>query len=109
MPNEKISELMDWAGMTTQGLADALGCPRSTVSNYVNGYAAVSVEVAYKIAEVLEVTPWTILNREPLPATPLDLTGEESAFLTRLRQLPVSQRNVIFKMAEYMDQENGKQ
>ena len=104
--NEKIAELLDWSGMSQQALADALGIPRTTVSNYITGRTPVSVETAYKIADALGVTPWTVLNCEPLPATPLDLTADEAAAIGMARGLPRKERALLAAILNYMDAQN---
>lgn len=97
--NEKIAELLDWSGMTQQELADKIGVTRANVSAYVTGRASVSLEQAYKIAAALEVTPWTLLNGEPLPVSPQELSEAEQRMIADLRglkpwQLEFIERNV---------------
>lgn len=104
--NEKIAELMDWRGISQGELAKRVGTAPSTISAYINERAGVSVEMACKIAAALNVTPWTVLNCEPLPADPLDLSGEEAELVTRYRALTRHQRELISKGMDLMMRQN---
>lgn len=104
--NEKIAELLDWFGLSQQELADRTGIPRGSISSYVTGRAAVSIEMAYKIAEGLGVSPWTVLNSEPLPADPLDLSQAEKELVTNIRSLTKHQREIIDQNVQLMLKHN---
>ena len=104
--NEKLQELMDWKGISQQRLSDLSGIARGTIGGYVSGRRNVSVEVAHQLAPVLGVTPWTLLNGEPLPATELDLSREEAQWVTDLRGLTLEQRALVKIMTDAMKDQN---
>lgn len=106
--NEKLQEIMDWRGINQQDLSKKTAIPTSTVSSYVTGRAAISVEVAHQLAAALGVTPWTLLNGEPLLATHDDLTSEEARIITDLRGLTLDQRELVLKTMETMKKQNHR-
>ena len=106
--NEKLQEVMDWRGIKQEQLHDLTGIARSTIGGYTSGRRAISVEVAHQLAAALGVTPWTLLNGEPLLATHDDLTGEEARVITDLRGLTLDQREIVFKTMETMKKQNQR-
>lgn len=105
---EKLQEVLDWRGKSQYDLADAVGIPRGSISSYVTGPTTISIEQAYKFAAALGVTPWTLLNGEPLLATHDDLTAEEAHTITDLRGLTLDQREVVLKTVETMKKQNHR-
>lgn len=106
--NEKLAELLDWQDMTQQELADRTGIPRTNISTYIIGRNAVSVEVAYKLAAGLGVTPWTLLNGEPLPVSPLDLSKHEETMVADLRGLKVEQAEAVQVLVDTFKKQNSR-
>lgn len=106
--NEKIVALLSYMGVSQTELAERTGIPRANISAYVTGRAAVSVEMAYKIAKGLGVTPWTVLNCEPLPVSPLELTAGEEELITQVRSLTDQQRELIEKGVALMVRQNSE-
>lgn len=106
--NEKLAELIDWSGKTQQQIADQVGVTRANISAYVMDKAAISVEMAYKLADALGVSPWTLLNNSPLPATEQDLTTAEAELITKLRSLTPDQYEVAVQSIELMYCQNKK-
>lgn len=106
--NEKLQEVMDWRGIKQERLHELTGIARSTIGGYTSGRRAISVEVAYQLAAALGVTPWTLLNGEPLLATQDDLTAEEAHIITDLRGLTLDQREVVLKTVETMKKQNHR-
>lgn len=105
--SEKLQEVLIWQGVSQKELAQRTGIPKSTISNYTCGRTP-TVEVAYQLAAALGVTPWTLLNGEPLPATHDDLTREEACLVTDLRGLTLDQREVVLKTVETMKKQNQR-
>lgn len=106
--NEKLQEVMDWKGVKQEQLHELTGIARSTIGGYTSGRRAISVEVAYQLAAALGVSSWTLLNGEPLPATPDDLTGEETALVTDLRGLTLEQKEVVLNVVATMKKQNKR-
>lgn len=106
--NEKIVELLDWSGMSQRELSRITGIPQTTISTYVTGKSTVSIENAYKIAKGLNVSPWTILNCEPLPATWLEMTREEQDLIADIRSLNNDQRELIVESVKVMVRQNRR-
>lgn len=106
--NEKIVALLSYMGVSQTELAERTGIPRANISAYVTGRAAVSVEMAYKIAKGLGVTPWTVLNCEPFPISSLELTKGEEELITQFRSLTDQQRELIEKGVALMVRQNSE-
>lgn len=104
--HEKLQELLTWSGMTQFELADKVGIPRGSINSYVSGRTPISVELAYQMAPALKVSPWTLLNGEPLLATAMDLSAEEAKLVTDLRGLTTQQRELIDALIETMKNQN---
>ena len=105
---EKMAEMFSWTGKTHQQVSAATGITRSTISSYTSGQSKVPLDAAYQIAEALGVTPWTLLNGEPLQATVLDLTQDEAALITDMRGLTLNQREVVCQIIRTMKEQNGR-
>jgi len=106
--NEKLAELIDWSGKTQQQIADQVDVTRANISAYTTDKAAISVEMAYKLADALGVSPWTLLNNSSLPATAQDLTTDEAELITKLRSLTPDQYEVAVQNIEVMYCQNKK-
>lgn len=104
--NEKLAELLDWSGISQGELSERTKIPPSTISSYVTGRASVSVDQAYKIAEALGVTPWTLLNMEPLPVSHMELSQAEQEFMANIRSLTNHQREIIEQSVLLMMKQN---
>lgn len=104
--NEKLAEVLAWTGKTQKYLADQLGIPKGSMNAYMSGRVGISIDIAYKIADALGVTPWTILSREPLSATSFDLSKKEIELVTSMRGLNNEQREVIFQTVELFEKHN---
>lgn len=104
--NEKLQELLDWRGKSQYDLAVATGVPKGSISSYVTGRTVITVELAYKFAAALGVSPWTLLNGEPLLATPMDITAEEARLVTDVRSLDLKQKALVQKLIEGMKEQN---
>ena len=62
-PGEILRELyLDPRGVSVARFAEAVGVTRKHMSNVVNGHAAITAELATRIAEVLGTTPEYWLN-----------------------------------------------
>lgn len=103
---EKIGELLDWNGVSQTELSRRTGIPQTTISSYVTDKVSIPADAAYKIAEALGVTPWAVLNSEPLLATKEDLSVEELELVTDMRQLTQHQREIILQSIGLMLKQN---
>jgi HTH-type transcriptional regulator / antitoxin HigA len=56
LPGETITDLLEERDWTQTQLADRLGYPESQVCQLIDGEIAISVETAYKLAEILGST-----------------------------------------------------
>lgn len=54
MKNKALIQARKRKGFTQERLAELLGCKKSTVSNWENGYSTPSLTDAFRIAELLE-------------------------------------------------------
>lgn len=99
---EKIAELLAWSGMSQKQLAKKIDIPRTTLSAYILGRTPLPLHVAEKIADALGVTLWTIINGEPLPADPLELTKAEAELVGRFRCLTLQQQDVVTTLIDVM-------
>ena len=64
-PGEIIRELcLDPLGITVTKAADALGVSRKTLSAILNGRAAVSPEMAIRLAKAFDTTPESWMNQQ---------------------------------------------
>lgn len=106
--NEKLAELLDWLGISQTQLADAIGVSKATVNSYVTERNNISVDMAEKIAAALGVTPWTLLNGAPLPATSLDLTPVEVERITDMRGLSLDQLELLDQCIQTMKRQNER-
>ena len=105
---DKIRELLDWSGMSQGELACRTGVPQTTISSYVTGRVSIPVDTVYKIAEALDVSPWTVINCTPLPATALDLTDAEAELVSDMRYLTQHQREIVVQSVKLMRKQNGQ-
>lgn len=89
---EKIQEILDWSGKNQTDLAEDTGIPRSSISDYVRGAREPSLDAVRKIAEALEVSPWAIINGEPMTVDKSDITAAEREILGEYRKLTHRER-----------------
>ena len=92
---EKLQEVMQWRGVTQRELSNRTGIARSTIGNYITGIRDMQVGALKTIAAALDVSPWTLINGEPLPADPLELGSTENRILIELRSMPLSVQKVL--------------
>lgn len=92
---EKLQEVMDWSGTQQKEVARLTGISTSTLSGYIRGKRKMTVEAAQKIASALNLSVWVLLNGNPLPVTPLDITEAEGQILAQYRTLTDSERDAV--------------
>lgn len=92
---EKLQEVMDWSGTQQKEVARLTGISTSTLSGYIRGKRKMTVEAAQKIASALNLSVWVLLNGNPLPVTPLDITEAERQILAQYRTLTHSERDAV--------------
>ncbi len=56
-PNEMLRHILDNCGMTQSALARAVGIPRSTISEVLNGKRSMSVDNAFRLGEYFHMEP----------------------------------------------------
>ena len=54
MKNKALIQARKRKGFTQERLAELLGCKKSTISNWENGYSTPSLTDAFRVAELLE-------------------------------------------------------
>jgi putative transcriptional regulator len=52
--NEELISARKAKGLTQKDLAEKMGCKKSTVSNWENGYSNPTLTDAFKVAEILD-------------------------------------------------------
>jgi len=52
--NEALINARKEKGLTQTELAEQIGCQKTTISNWENGYAKPTLSVAFKLSEILE-------------------------------------------------------
>jgi HTH-type transcriptional regulator/antitoxin HigA len=62
-PREILQNLLDNSGKSQAEFARALGIPRSTISQILNGKRAISTENVFRLAEFFHVEPLLFLAR----------------------------------------------
>ena len=60
----RIKSVLDQTGIKQKWLAEKLGKSNNIVNGYVKNRSQPSLEVLYKIAEILQVKPSSLLNEE---------------------------------------------
>lgn len=60
----RIKSVLDQKGIKQKWLAEKLGKSINIVNGYVKNRSQPSLEVLYKIAEILQVKPSSLLNEE---------------------------------------------
>ena len=60
----RIKSVLDQKGIKQKWLAEKLGKSNNIVNGYVKNRSQPSLEVLYKIAEILQVKPSSLLNEE---------------------------------------------
>lgn len=91
----KMQELMDWKGITQTPLANMTGISRSMISEYIRDVREPSIAQLRKIASALNVSPWTLINGEPMTVKTLDITEDECRVISAYRSLSTSGRELV--------------
>lgn len=93
------------SALNQSGLAEALGCHRSTVSRYVNGDTAIPPEVALRISHILDVEPGEIAHVPARVAVPHAYTlnvriARGEVFQAALYPIPDDHRSALAPKTE---------
>ena len=99
---QKIKEAIDWSPYKQTDVAKMLGISQGMVSNYISGSNSISLDKLEKIADFLGVSLWTLLNGEPLPVTPLDITEREATVIAEYRRLSPDQQDKLYDLMKTM-------
>lgn len=92
---DKLQELMDWQGHSQQDIAALSGISRTMVSQYIRGVSEPTLEALRKLAEALNVTPWMLINGDPLAVKDFDLIDSERQLIGMYRTLSVKAQAYI--------------
>ena len=92
---QKLDEVMSWKGVQQKPLANATGISQSMISEYVRDVREPSLEALRKLAAALDVSPWVLMNGDPLPVTIYDITEDESLMLAQYRSLDAEERETV--------------
>ena len=105
---EKLQEIMDWKGLAQQDIAALSGISRTMISQYVRGVSEPTLEALRKLASALEVTPWMLLNGEPMAVKDIDLVDSERQLIGEYRMLSDKSRGLLhFTLKTLAELERG--
>lgn len=105
---EKIQEFLVWRGMQQKELAIRAGIPVSTVNGYFTKGREIPVEAAAKMARALDVSLITLLNAEPMPLHPMEITNAGGQLVADFRDLTDAQQELILNNISLLKRQNKR-
>lgn len=91
-PGEFIrDEILDELGLSVSAAAEVLGVRRATLSDLINGKAALSAEMALRIEKAFGVTMETLLNMQAWYDAHAMRQRADEVNVKRYEQLPASE------------------
>lgn len=86
---------MDWRGLRQSDVARLTGVSSTMISEYIRGVSEPTVSALRKLADGLNVSPWALLNNEPLAVNAIDLTKVERQLIGEYRLLSNASRRLV--------------
>lgn len=99
--SQKIFILLDEKNMSQKEFAERTGISQSTISDWKRKKTNPSAEKIMKICEVLQVTPYELLEEDSIrPVAGIVLSAEETVLLESFRKLDRGQKSRLLGYAE---------
>lgn len=99
--SQKIFILLDEKNMSQKEFAERTGISQSTISDWKRKKTNPSAEKIMKICEVLQVTPYELLEESSIrPVDGIVLSAEETILLESFRKLDRDQKSRLLGYAE---------
>lgn len=106
---EKLQEVMDWKGLKQPDVSRLTGISKTMVGDYLRGYREPTLEALRKLAAALDVTPWMLINGEPMSVKDFELSKDERQIVGTYRTLSGRSRRLISTTVQTLGEvEHGK-
>lgn len=98
----KAKEFITDRDIRQKKLAEHLNISASAIGNYLSDRREMPHHVLVQIADYFQTTTDYLLGRTQNPAPPFELSKEEHRLISELRLLDTSDRQVVFKLIQFL-------
>jgi transcriptional regulator with XRE-family HTH domain len=112
--DKRLKEAMLKRNIKSIELSERTKIPKSSISQYLSGYAEPKTDRTYTIANVLNISPAWLLgydvpmeeSKEPAPSLDQQLEGIEFALLGEVKELTEEQKQDVLNFAKFIKEQN---